>query len=180
VYHPRALAVAAQTKTMLPEYFSIDVVMERIALHNRWTTEQWRPASVDAVAPGRATAAAASCIEDTPERSRWRFGGREVELHPTESEGYFLNVTSETPAVFVMWRMREDDGQPAAEPFIVTLSYNEAGRFMDGGERVDTVPMPAVIRDWLAAYVAVHYKPEPKKKHKRNDPFKDGAFRRGS
>jgi len=40
--------------------------------------------------------------------------------------------------------------------------------------------MPAVIRDWLAAYVAVHYKPEPKKKHKRNDPFKDGAFRRGS
>jgi hypothetical protein len=39
--------------------------------------------------------------------------------------------------VFVMWRMREDDGVPPAEPFIVTLSYNEAGRFMDGGERVD-------------------------------------------
>jgi hypothetical protein len=163
VYHPRALAVAAQTKTMLPEYFSIDVVMERIALHNRWTTEQWRPASVDAVTPGRATAAAASCIEDTPERSRWRFGGREVELHPTESEGYFLNVTSETPAVFVMWRMREDDGQPAAEPFIVTLSYNEAGRFMDGGERVDTVPMPAVIRDWLRRMSPCTTSPSPRR-----------------
>jgi hypothetical protein len=26
----------------------------------------------------------------------------------------------------------------------------------------------------------VHYKPEPKKKVRRNDPFADGSFRRGS
>jgi hypothetical protein len=58
----------------------------------------------------------------------------------------------------------------------VTLSYNQAGRFMDGGERVDPVPMPDVLREWLAAYVAQHYKPEPKRKVRRNDPFKDGAF----
>ena len=78
MYHPRALAVAAQRETMLPEYFSVDVVMERIALHNRWTSEQWRPAAVDAVGPGRADTAAArapTCIEDTPERTLWRFRG---------------------------------------------------------------------------------------------------------
>jgi hypothetical protein len=167
---------------MLPEYFSVDVVMERIALHNRWATEQWRPAAVDGVGPGRPAASdsAPICIEDGPERSRWRFRGREIEVHPSEGEGYFLNVTSESPVVFVMWRMREDAVVPAAEPFIVTLSYNEAGRFMDGGERVDSVPMGASIREWLAAYVAVHYKPEPKRKVKRNDPFADGAFRKGS
>jgi hypothetical protein len=169
---------------MLPEYFSVDVVMERIALHNRWTSEQWRPAWVDPVAPGRATGTAPAlapvCIEDTPERTLWKFAQREIEVHPSEAEGYFLNVSSESPVVFVMWRMRDDDVVPPAEPFIVTLSYNEAGRFMDGGERVDPVPMSASIRDWLGAYVAVHYKPEPKKKVKRNDPFRDGAFRRGS
>ena len=27
-----------------------------------------------------------------------------------------------------------------------------------------------------AAFVAVHYQPEPRRKVKRNDPFKDGAF----
>jgi hypothetical protein len=164
---------------MLPEYFSIDVVMERVTLHNRWMNEQWGPASVDAIGPGRATATNAPPVrvEDTPERSRWRFCGREIEVHPVEAEGYFLNVTSDTPVVFVMWRMREDDALPAAEPFIVTLSYNEAGRFMDGGERVDPVPMCPAIREWLAGYVAVHYKPEPKKKARRNDPFADGAFR---
>jgi hypothetical protein len=75
-----------------------------------------------------------------------------------------------------MWRPREEGVEPAAHPAIVTLSYNQAGRYMDGGERVDPVPMPDSIRAWLAAYVAVHYKPEAKRKVKRNDPFKDGAF----
>ena len=180
MYDPRALATAAHTKTMLPEYLSVDVVMERVAIHNRWTSEQWKPASVDAIGPGRGASQAPECLEDGPARSLWRFAGREIELHPTESEGYYLNVTSDTPVVFVMWRMRDDSEQPAAAPFIVTLSYNEAGRFMDGGERVDPVPMSASIRDWLAAYVAVHYKPEPKKKMKRNDPFAGGSFRRDS
>lgn len=165
---------------MEPSYFAVDVVMERIALHNRWTSDQWRPASVEPVEAGRARRMDPVRIEDSEARTRWRFAGRELELHPSEAEGFFLNVTSEPPVVFVMWRMREDDLQPAAEPVILTLSYNEAGRFMDGGERVDPVPMHPVIRDWLAAYVAVHYKPEPRKKVRRNDPFVDGAFRKGS
>ena len=75
-----------------------------------------------------------------------------------------------------MWRPAEDGVEPAARPEVVTLSYNQAGRMMDGGERVDPVPMDAAIRARLEAYVAVHYKPEPKRKVKRNDPFADGAF----
>lgn len=165
---------------MLPEYFSVDIVMERIPLQSRWASEQWQPATVDPVAPGRGTPAAPECVEDGPARTRWRFAGREIELHPTEAEGYFLNVSLDAPVVFVMWRAREDGSQPAAEPFIATVSYNEAGRFMDGGERVDPVPMHPALREWIAAYVAVHYKPEPKKKVKRNDPFAGGAFKRGS
>ena len=101
-----------------------------------------------------------------------------IELHPTEAEGYYLNLTSETPLVFVMWRPAEDEGEPAARPYIVTVSYNEAGRFMDGGERVDPVPMPDAIRAWIEPFVAAHYKPEPKRKVKRNDPFADGASAR--
>ena len=32
---------------------------------------------------------------------------------------------------------------------------------MDGGERVDAVPMPDELREWMAPFVAEHYKPEP-------------------
>ena len=139
---------------MLPEYFSVDVVMERKTLHNRWTTEQWGPAAVEAIGPGRPATPDAPpiCIEDTPERSRWRFSGREIEVHPVEAEGYFLNVTSEQPVVFVMWRMREDGGMPAAVPWIVTVSYNEdiseMGMFVVD-PRYTVAALPGESDEWL-------------------------------
>jgi hypothetical protein len=160
---------------MLPVYFSVDVVMDRIALDNPWVSEQWLPAAVEPVAAGRTAVQAPRRIAGDNRRTSWRFPGLAIELHPSEAEGFFLNVTTETPVAFVMWRMH-DDGEPAARPEIVTLSYNEAGRFMDGGERVDAVPLAEPLRAWLADFVAAHYKPEPKKKVKRNDPFADGAY----
>jgi hypothetical protein len=162
-----------RAKTMLPVYFCVDVVMDRVALSNRWVSEQWQPARVVPVGEGRGSASDPECILDTPARTSWRFAGRSIELHHTEAEGYYLNLTSDTPVVFVLWRAQEDGIEPAARPLIVTLSYNEAGRFMDGGEHVDPVPMHDEIREWLARFVAENYKPEPKKKIRRNDPFAD-------
>jgi hypothetical protein len=162
---------------MMPVYFSVDVVMDRIALDNRWASEQWLPSAVEPVAEGRTAVQPPQRVVHDPRRTSWRFPGLAIEMHPSEAEGLFLNLTSGKPVAFVMWRMHED-GEPAARPLIVTLSYNEAGRFMDGGERVDSVPLAEPLREWLAAFVAAHYKPEPKKKVRRNDPFADGAFKR--
>lgn len=169
---------------MKPEYFSVDVLMERVPIVNRWVNEQWRPAAVvpvdrvaqraDVPAPG-----VPERVADGPSGTTWRFPGCAIELHPTEAEGYFLNITSDTPLVFIMWRAAEDGCEPAARVEIVTVSYNQAGRIMDGGERVDPVPMPEAILEWMRPYVAEHYKPEPRRKVRRNDPFKDGAFERG-
>ena len=53
-----------------------------------------------------------------------------------------------------MWRMSEDGGDRRCIPVLVTVSYNEAARMMDGGERVDAVPMPAEIADWMGPFVA--------------------------
>ena len=46
---------------------------------------------------------------------------------------------------------RRTAASPRRVPEIVTVSYNEAGRLMDGGEHVDPVPMPAAIRAWMRA-----------------------------
>ena len=124
---------------MKPLYFSVDVLMKRVPLVNRWTDEKWQPEAVVAVGEGMTAPGAAECVGDDDSGTTWRFPAMPVELHPTESEGYFLNLTSPAPVVFVMWRTGEDGEVPAVRPVIVTLSYNEAGRFMDGGERVDPV-----------------------------------------
>jgi Protein of unknown function (DUF3305) len=161
---------------MMPVYFSVDVLMERVPLANRWVSEQWRPAAVVPVGENAPMGGAPERVSDGAAGTTWRFPGRSIELHPTEAEGYYLNITSETPLVFVMWRAAEDGSEPAARPEVVTVSYNQAGRLMDGGERVDPVPMPEAILAWMRPFVAENYKPEPRKKMKRNDPFKDGAF----
>ena len=49
-------------------------------------------------------------------------------------------------------------------PYYVTVSYDEASRWMDGGAQVDLVVMPLAMRDWLNDFVAEHYRPEPKKR----------------
>ena len=103
-------------------------------------------------------------------RQRVHEDGGLFELHPSEAEGYFLNLTAPDPKAFVLWRMFEE-GEPPARPVIVTVSYNEAGRFMDGGEQVEGVALAEPIAALMRAFVAQHYRPEPKRKVRRNDPF---------
>lgn len=167
---------------MRAQTLAVDVVMERVPLTNRWASERWQPAAVEVVAPRADAPAPRDLVPGTCETmpadasgNRWRCKGFEIELHPTEAEGYFLNITAPDPRIFVMWRMFDDGAMPRARPVLLTVSYNEAGRFMDGGEQVDGVPMLPQVADWMRAFVAVHYKPEPRRKVKRNDPLGDAA-----
>jgi len=152
----------------------VDVIMERVPLHNRWATEQWQPV---AVAPAANGTGDMTCERLAGEVERWRCGPFDVELHPTEAEGYYLNLTAPDPKAFVMWRMFETDAPPA-RPVIVTVSYNEAGRFLDGGEQVEGVPLPDGLADVMQPFIATHYKPEPRRKVRRNDPVGDAGGRR--
>jgi hypothetical protein len=71
-------------------------------------------------------------------------------------------MTTDEPSVFVLWRM--EDGR--AVPQFVTVSYAEAARWMDAGESVDRVAMPAEMKPWVSEYVERNYRPEPKKKRR--------------
>src|ERR1700750_3014898 len=81
-----------RAKTMLPVYFKVDVVMNRIALSNRWASEQWQPASVAPRGEGKGCALAPERVLDTPARTSWRFAGMTIELHRAVAEGYYLNL----------------------------------------------------------------------------------------
>lgn len=119
---------------MLPARFPVAVVIERVALSNRWANEQWRVAAVERDDSPRHPPV--RMVHDAT-RTCWRFTGLAMELHLSESEGYYLNISSPDPKVFVMWRMAEgaaaDEEHPGAFPVLVTVSYNEAARLLDGG-----------------------------------------------
>ena len=155
----------------------IAVLVERRPLQSRWASSECVAA---AVLPDVAGA--------TPGASQWLFPGFTLTLYRDEAEGYFLNESN--PQAFVWVKMAEQSSlaatdaadtpdepdKPEFAPVEATLSYHEASRWMDGGERVDAVLLPDDLRPWLAAYVAQHYRPEPKKKRIRPPSFK-GARR---
>ena len=65
-----------------------------------------------------------------------------------------------------MWRVDEEaaEGSSAAMPVAVSLSYHDAGRWLDAQETVEQVPAPPEVLDWLRAFTDEHFSPEPKRR----------------
>lgn len=143
------------------------VVMRKVVLDNRWQPWKWQ---LDAVLPDLGEfGAAPKLLEQDARRALWVFPGYPVTLYRDEGEGYYLNLTSQAPCWFVLWRM--DEAGELAVPTVVSLSYNEAGRWLDAGEMVENVPLAPEQREWLEAFTREHYRPEPKKR-RRPESFK--------
>jgi hypothetical protein len=171
--------------------FPVTVVVERVPLVNRWVSEQWRVASVepgdDAALAARGEATVSDPATSTvghdeallPASRQWRVSGLSAELHESEAQGYYLNITAPAPKIFVMCRYTESDAEddlPKLRPQLVTVSYDEAARFMDGGEQVEATPLPPSMLDWMRPFVVAHYRPEPPRKVRRNELYeRDGA-----
>lgn len=141
----------------------VAVVLEREKAPNRW--EDWRFRLADVVPDEGAFGEQPRLLRDDGKTASWLYPGFTLELFRDEAEGYYLNLSSGAPVWFVMWRI-DDEDPSQARPEIVSLSYNEAGRWLDAQERVDNVPLQPALAAWLQAYTDEHYKPEPKKRQR--------------
>ena len=162
------------------------VLMRKQTIDNPWVSYKWIPQGVlldrgqfeSHQSDGVSIVGRHMGIDADGEN--WLFTGFDINLFPDEAEGYYLNISAESPCWFVMWRLEEDleryiDGESLnlarasdtmAVPHRVCVSYNEAARLMDGGESVDAVPLSLEYASWLQEYVNTHYRPEPKKRHR--------------
>jgi hypothetical protein len=141
----------------------VAVLIERRTQPNPWEAWTFRPIDVALDAGGFGTEA--RVLRDDGRTTQTLYPGFSVTLHRDEAEGYWLNLSSGQPVWFVMWRV--DEAEPSrAWPERVSLSYNEAGRLLDAQERVDTVPLPGAVAQWLQAYTEAHYRPEPKRRQR--------------
>lgn len=154
--HNAGMAEQAAAARVAP--YPIAVIMERVKLANRWATEKWETKGVvrDPLPEGGGE----RVIVSDENTTQILFPGIMLRLERSEAEGYYLNITSPHPKVFVLWRMRDE----RARPELLTVSYNEGTRWADSGENVDGVALPADLLPWIAEYVAEHYRPEPRKK----------------
>ncbi len=141
----------------------VAVVMEREANPNRY--EAWRFTIAEVVPDEAVFGNAPRVLRDDGCLQRMLFPGFTLALHPDQADGYYLNLSSGAPVWFVVWRI-DDEDPSRAWPETVSLSYTEAGRWLDAQERVDNVPLAADVAAWLQAYTDEHYRPEPKKRRR--------------
>lgn len=130
---------------------------------DRWSDGRWEVVGV--VAERGATA------ETTPRlmrsgggERRYLWSGLTLELFRDDAASYYHNLMGECPSVFVVCDRTEDEG---LRPSLATLSYDEAGSYMEA-EEVCSVPMPPEIYRWVEGFVLEHYLPERPRKRKRD------------
>ena len=152
----------------------VAVVMRRervLGRASRWQTWRWVLAEV--VKDDASFGNAPRLLLKNDDEERWLHPGFKVELLETDAEGYYLNITTQAPCWFVLWRMEEEPGlsdEVMAVPTAVSLSYHDAGRWLDAQEKVDQVPAPVEVAEWLSAFAQEHFVAEPKRR-KRPQSF---------
>lgn len=145
----------------------VAVVMRRERIDNRW--QPWRWSLGDIVPQEDGFGAQPRLLLKDEQEERWLHPGFRVELFTDDAEGYYLNVSTSQPCFWVVWRMEEEPAlaeEPVAVPQIVTLSYHDAGRWLDAQETVEQVAAPRDVVEWVQAFVDAHYVLEAKRRQR--------------
>ena len=159
---------------------AVAVVMRRERIDNRW--QPWRWELADVVPNEDAFGGEARLLLKDDREERWLHPGFTVELYLGDAEGYYLNATTAQPCFWVVWRMQEsgvESVEPLAVPQTVTLSYHDAGRWLDAQETVEQVPAPAAVVQWMREFVDTHHVLEAKRRQ-RPQSFKSLQDRFGN
>ena len=146
-----------EPKRITAATYPVAVIMERSKLASAWLPYRWEAKGV--VRDIFPAAARERVMLQDEQSLQILYPGLELRLMRDEAEGYYLNLTSPAPKVFVLWRLHDEQ----ARPEFVTVSYHEGARWMDSDEQVDGAPLPDELRPWLREFIECHYRPEPKK-----------------
>ena len=77
--------------------------MLRRAAQSRWADSIWEPHGVLADPGGEAR-----LLREDGAFAQWLHPGFKLLLHKDELDGYYFNVSSQNPRVFILWRMDDE------------------------------------------------------------------------
>ncbi len=153
---------------------SVSVILRReIDRTKRWGYPTW---SVEGILTGEETGQSGEHMSgsDSEDSVTSFHDGLLLELFKDGSEGYWYNLLSEEPYLFVVCEGEQSAMQ--IEPVFVTANQDEATGHLESDDIVLPVVMPESIRDLLERYVVNHYEPAIRKKRKRRDWLDDSLY----
>jgi hypothetical protein len=153
---------------------TVGVVVERRRTQNPWDDFAWRPVSV---LLGEPAARPWTQLSSDGEITTYYAGAADIELYRTETAHYRDNLEMAMPSLWVA--LRPAGGDPPYVLAAVTADPAEGESFTQvGDDVVEAVPMPAAIRDVIAAFIAEHHVERPVFKRKRDNAAPEMTARR--
>jgi Protein of unknown function (DUF3305) len=143
---------------------SVGVVVERRKAKSDWVDFIWLPVSVLAGIP---SAEPWTKLKEDDRGATFYAGATDVELHATQTTYYRDNLASGEPSLWVVLRL--SNGPSPYELFKVTADPSEGEAMTEAGaDVVETVAMPGVIREQIAAFIARYHVEHPFIKRERD------------
>jgi hypothetical protein len=156
------------------ERIAVGVVVERRRAASGWIDFVWQPV---AVLPGLPEAAPWTALASEAGAAVYYAGPAEIALYRTESAFYRDNLASGNPLLWVV--LRPTGREPPYDLIAVTADPAEGEAFTQTDwDLVGTVPMPAAVRERLAAFVAAHPVAHDFHKRRRNRADPEALARR--
>ncbi len=144
----------------------VTVVLERRPARGQpWIDTLW--SAVGVVVAAAPADPARAVRREADGSARYLVGGLRLHLYPDECESYYYNLLSPRPRCYVVAHAENDGDRP--EPFLVTMSFDEAHAYLEGGDEIYAVAVPPEVYRWTEAYVLTHYAPQKRRKRKRQD-----------
>ncbi|SLN60510.1 hypothetical protein OCH7691_02664 [Oceanibacterium hippocampi] len=152
---------------------TLGVVIERRTSNHPWQDHFWLPAGVIVGAPPTARW---RLLAEGDGWQRFHAATLELVLHRSETEAYRVNLSNETPVLYVVLRPDEREVENDIAVHMVTASPFEAQDYLDSGEEiVEPVEMPPGIIAWVQGYIDRHHVDERFLKRKRRPHNPDGG-----
>ena len=113
-------------------------------------------------------------VHDDDSVSQYLYVGFDIDLFKDGLESYTANFRAHKPSVFVI--CEHDDEIDKIPPLVVTLSNDEMASYVEVDEPVFDIPIPSDIYHWVESYVLENYRPEERKKRRR-EKWADESFK---
>ena len=156
----------------LQNVFRLSVVLEkRLQSVRGWRIPQWDLAAI--LPTDAAVGQSPVVVHREAELTRTLWPGLKLELFRDGCEGYWYNLTSGHPVLFVICDIDESDGE--AIPLLITASHDDAVAHMETDALVLSAPVPENIYPHIERYVVTQYVPARRKKRRRQDWSKVGG-----
>jgi hypothetical protein len=155
---------------------AVGVIVERRKAASPWIDFVWRPAAVLA---GMPEAKPWTLLNSQDDAATFYAGPAEVALYRSETGHYRDNLATGAPSLWVT--LRPTGTEPPFEIVRVTADPSEGEAFTEAGnDLVDAVPMPDVMRELVAEFVAEHHVERQFYKRKRDRADPEALGRRGA